>query len=147
MTTPTIQTGLRMARRSAVLLMVTLWALLSSVQPLGAQQAPPPPPPPVFPTAPPAAPSRPVTHVTSRAQTGTRSVATAAPTTVPDTTTSTDTTTTTVPPTTTTLAEALARPPITTVRDHIPAWLLVLTALSGIANLAILGSWLNTRYR
>ncbi|HET7487546.1 MAG TPA: hypothetical protein VFJ85_06410 [Acidimicrobiales bacterium] len=105
-----------------------------------AQEAPPPPSPPSFPTAPPTTPAPTVKPtVVSRAP----STTAATTTTTESTTTTSSTTTTTLPPVT----SAVALPPQVQKVQSIPAWLVVLLAASVAVNLAVLGAFLNSRFR
>lgn len=108
-----------------------------------AQEQPPPPPPPVFPTAPPstATPTNPTRRTTApRARASTTVATTTAPTTA--TTVAPSSTTTTLPP----LEPVPSDLPVET-RTRTPAWLVALTVLSVMINLALLGAYLNRRLR
>lgn len=113
---------------------------------LARQEPPPPPPPPSFPEPPSSTTTLPPTTTTTRP----RVVATRkAATTLPPTTVAT--VPPTPPPTIATTTTSSTIPPVTRVkvvtRDRIPVWIWVLLALSGAANLAVLGAFLNNRYR
>lgn len=71
----------------------------------------------------------------------TRRAVTTVPTTLPEVTTSLDTTTTT----TSTLPRIIEVREVP--RDRIPVWMWVVLGLSVAVNLAILGAFLNNRYR
>lgn len=147
----------RSKRRCWLLVMALLGAAVLPALALGElpvaaqtsdETAPPPPPPPVFPTAPPATAAPTTAPRATPSRTRVTSVAPQASTEPPITASSTVPTTTTSPPTTQRTTFAPAAAPISpSTQERIPGWIALLLTVSVTASLAILGAFLNNRYR